>query len=117
MNEKRTLLEKYSIPIEHLDFDYLRKCENVRELERIIEILRSGEEGYYPDLTNFAVDKLKEVDPDNRSLRNEVECQRTSMDERQQINVCYIANVICNFFTFLTENFLGICAKHQRKEQ
>ncbi|XP_031619941.1 sperm-associated antigen 1 [Contarinia nasturtii] len=86
MNEKKSLLEKYSIPIENLDFDYLSKCQNISELEKIIEILKSGEEGYYPDLTKFAEATLKALDPNNRVLRSEVECQRTSMDERQQIN-------------------------------
>lgn len=87
MNEKKTLLEKYSIPVDHLDYDYIRECGNVRELEKIIEILRSGEEGYYPDLTRFAENKLKEVDPDNRILRIEVQCVRTSVNEKQEINV------------------------------
>lgn len=88
MNEKKSLLEKYSIPVDHLDYDYIRECRNVRELEKINEILRSGEEGYYPDLNRFAEDKLKEVDPYNRILRIEVKCQRTNMNEKQEINVC-----------------------------
>lgn len=39
--EKReTLLKKYNIPIEHLDFDYIKSCENVKEIQRIVKILR-----------------------------------------------------------------------------
>ena len=87
MNEKKSLLEKYSIPVDHLDFDYIRDCQNVRELERIIEILKSGEEGYYPDLMRFTEDQLMRVDPDNRMLRTEVKCQRTTTDDKQEINV------------------------------
>ncbi|XP_055325632.1 sperm-associated antigen 1 [Sitodiplosis mosellana] len=86
MNEKKSLLEKYSIPVDHLDFDYIRDCRNVRELEKIIEILKSNEEGYYPDLTRFAEEQLKGEDPDNRMLRIEVKCQRTSMNDKQEIN-------------------------------
>lgn len=88
MNERKTLLEKYSIPIEHLDFDYLKKCQNVREVEKILEILKSCEEGYYPDLTKFAENKLRELNPDNHMLRIEVKCDRTNMDEKKEINVC-----------------------------
>lgn len=87
MNEKKSLLEKYSIPVEHLDFEYIKTCRNVRELEKMIEILRSGEEGYYPDLTKFAEEKLREIDPENRMLRTEVKCFATGMNERQEINV------------------------------
>lgn len=87
MNETKSLLAKYSIPVEHLDFDYIKTCEKVRELEKILEILKSGEEGYYPDLTKFAEEKLQELDPDNCMLRIEVRCLTTGTNERQQINV------------------------------
>lgn len=93
MNARKTLLEKYSIPVEHLDFDYIRTCQNVRELEKMIEILKSGEEGYYPDLTNFAEATLAELDLDNRMLKHEVKCSITSTSERQDINV-YLLNLI-----------------------
>ncbi|XP_055851083.1 sperm-associated antigen 1 [Episyrphus balteatus] len=69
--EKRTLLQKYEIPISHLDFDYVKNCKNTKELERIVAILRSGEEGYYPDLTKCAEDKLRELKPQSRALRTE----------------------------------------------
>lgn len=68
MNRKKSLLDKYSIPIKYLDFDYLKKCKNIQDLEKIIEILKSGEEGYYPDLTNFAEANLRALDPNNRML-------------------------------------------------
>lgn len=87
MNEKTTLLEKYSIPVEHLDFNYIKTCKNVGKLEKMVEILRSGEEGHYPDLTKFAECKLHELDPDNRMLRHEVKCFNTGTTERQAINV------------------------------
>lgn len=87
MNTKKSLLDKYAIPIENLDFDFIRKCKDVRQLEKIIEILKSGEEGYYPDLTNFAENKLNELDSDNRMLRTEVTCLKTGTGERQEINV------------------------------
>lgn len=38
--EKRNLLEKYNIPVEHLSYEYITECKNIKELERIVLILR-----------------------------------------------------------------------------
>lgn len=87
MLNKRNLLDKYMIPIENLDYEYVRSCTDIKELEKIIEILRSGEEGFYPDLIKFAEEKLNELSPNNRMLRIEVPCKRISTHENQEINV------------------------------
>lgn len=50
---KESLLEKYRIPIQHFDFDYVTKCKDANELEKIIDVLRSGQEGYYPELLRY----------------------------------------------------------------
>lgn len=76
-NEKKPpLLQKYNIPIDHLDFGYIKKCQNAKEMEKIVEILVSGEEGYYPDLTTCAENKLKELNPNSRVLRIEEPIKR-----------------------------------------
>ena len=31
---------KYDIPLSHLDFDYIEKCKDVKELEKIVKVLR-----------------------------------------------------------------------------
>ena len=36
----KTLLEKYEIPLDHLDFAYVKQCNDLKELERIVKILR-----------------------------------------------------------------------------
>ena len=38
------------IPVEHLDYEYLKTCTNASEVESILLLLRSGKEGIYPDL-------------------------------------------------------------------
>lgn len=38
--DKKTLLEKYEIPVDHLSYEYITQCDNAKELERIIIILR-----------------------------------------------------------------------------
>lgn len=68
---KRTLREKYDIPIHHLDFEYVRQCRDAREIERIYIVLQSGQEGHYPDLTRTARERLQHLHPGSRALRVE----------------------------------------------
>jgi hypothetical protein len=39
IDQKRTLIEKYGIPLNHIDFDYVNKCEDPKILKGIIKIL------------------------------------------------------------------------------
>lgn len=48
-----SLISKYNIPIDHFEFAYVEKCHDGRELEKILQILKSGEEGYYPGNHNL----------------------------------------------------------------
>ncbi|XP_076327005.1 uncharacterized protein LOC143233957 isoform X2 [Tachypleus tridentatus] len=64
------LREKLKIPIEHLDYSYIKKCENSKELENIIKVLRSGEEGNFPDLTKYCENQLLKVAPQSKLLRS-----------------------------------------------
>lgn len=68
---KRTLLQKYEIPIQNLDFEYVRACTDGREVERIYQILQSGQEGHYPDLARCTADRLRQLRPNSRALRVE----------------------------------------------
>ncbi|XP_058524565.1 sperm-associated antigen 1 [Ochotona princeps] len=61
----------YKIPIEHLDFKYIEKCSDVKHLEKILCVLRSGEEGYYPELTEFCEKRLQGLAPESRALRKD----------------------------------------------
>lgn len=67
--EKNSLLKKYDIPLSFLDFEHVEKCQNVRELEKIVHILRSGQEGYYPDLLQRTEEKLMELKPTSKYLK------------------------------------------------
>jgi hypothetical protein len=40
MKSKKSLMAKYEIPVDHLTFDYVEKCNDRREMERIVKILR-----------------------------------------------------------------------------
>lgn len=70
-SEKKNLLDKYELTVDKLDFQYVEQCKNVGELEKICKVLRSGEEGFYPDLQKRAEDCLRKLSPNNRIFRVE----------------------------------------------
>ncbi|GFR87401.1 sperm-associated antigen 1-like [Elysia marginata] len=63
--------KKYNLPLSHLDYKYIESCNNPKEIEKIVNVLRSGDEGKFPDLENFAEKRLKELNPKSRALRKD----------------------------------------------
>ncbi|XP_032843820.2 sperm-associated antigen 1 isoform X2 [Tyto alba] len=61
----------YQIPIGHLDYKFIEKCTDIKHLEKILRVLRSGEEGCYPELTLFCEKRIEHLDPRNRALRKD----------------------------------------------
>ncbi|XP_071483672.1 sperm-associated antigen 1-like [Diadema antillarum] len=59
------------VPLEHMDYNYIGKCTNVKELEKIFKALKSGKEGHYPDLVDFCEKRLADIAPSSKSLRKE----------------------------------------------
>lgn len=85
---KKSLLEKYEIPVEFLDFEYVNKCQDARILEKIVKILRSGEEGFYPQLTQSAENKLMKLKPSSKIFRTETPAMRKEcLDENERIKL------------------------------
>lgn len=70
VGDSNSLLSKYDIPVTHLDFSYVEKCQDRKELEKILHVLKSGEEGYYPQLMKCVEEKLQIIYPKSRFLRN-----------------------------------------------
>ncbi|XP_017143440.1 sperm-associated antigen 1 [Drosophila miranda] len=85
MEKRKTLLEKYNMPLSHLDFSYVETCKNAREMEKIVQILRSGEEGYFPDLQRCSEEKLKELKPDSKLFRYEEPIQNSDILDKQEL--------------------------------
>nr|XP_023019143.1 sperm-associated antigen 1 [Leptinotarsa decemlineata] len=87
--EKETLLSKYKIPIQHFEYDFIEKCNDGKELEKILLVLRSGEEGHYPDLINTTERRLSTVKPKSKLLKKVVrvlEKQDLRKDELEEIS-------------------------------
>lgn len=39
------------IDVDMLDYEYVRNCSDWRMLNAILEVLKSGKEGFYPDVS------------------------------------------------------------------
>ncbi|KAL3832002.1 hypothetical protein ACJMK2_023686, partial [Sinanodonta woodiana] len=81
--------KRYNIPISHLDFGYIENCSDIQELEKILRILKSGEEGTYPDLERLCEERVQALNPNSRALRKEVPVLKPSdlpCEERQDFD-------------------------------
>ncbi|XP_058125778.1 sperm-associated antigen 1 [Anopheles ziemanni] len=88
-NRPTRLLEKYDLLLDQLDFEHIRQCNDGRQVENILKVLRSGEEGYFPQLTAFAEERLRVLRPDSKLLRKEVPlATRHTMPEEQWNSLC-----------------------------
>ncbi|XP_041964279.1 sperm-associated antigen 1 [Alosa sapidissima] len=65
------VINSSKIPVEHLDYDYIQKCTDVGYLEKILKVLRSGEEGIYPHLIDFCEKHVEKLNPRSRALRKD----------------------------------------------
>uniref|UniRef100_A0A8C5Q280 Sperm associated antigen 1 n=1 Tax=Leptobrachium leishanense TaxID=445787 RepID=A0A8C5Q280_9ANUR len=63
--------KRFGIPISHLDYRFIETCTDVKHLQKILHILRSGEEGKYPDLTAFCERQIEKHAPRSRALRKD----------------------------------------------
>uniref|UniRef100_A0A3B4TXM9 Sperm associated antigen 1 n=1 Tax=Seriola dumerili TaxID=41447 RepID=A0A3B4TXM9_SERDU len=76
------------VPVEHLEYDYIEKCKDVKYLEKILKVLRSGDEGIYPQLIKFCESHLDKLHPRSPALRKEnlvATAASLSKDEWSQI--------------------------------
>lgn len=77
-----------TIPIEQLDYKFIGSCKDIEKLQKIIKVLRSGDEGIYPDLTKFAEDQLRKQNPKSPLLEKinyEKNLRDLEAEERQSI--------------------------------
>lgn len=42
------------VDVEMLDYGYIRECTDWKLINAIVDTLKSGKEGYYPDVSKFA---------------------------------------------------------------
>ncbi|CAH1115955.1 unnamed protein product [Phaedon cochleariae] len=99
---KETLMSKYKIPIMHFEFEYIEKCMDGRELEKILKVLRSGEEGYYPDLVKTTEQRLSILRPKSKLLRkiapiiDKKDLNRDELEEISKDLESFVVNVSKN---------------------
>jgi len=72
-----------AVDIEKLDFNYIEKCNDAATLKQIYEVLCSGKEGHYPELTQFAEKRLLEVDPKAKLSRAVPESKLSTENQEQ----------------------------------
>ncbi|KAL0963309.1 hypothetical protein UPYG_G00304440 [Umbra pygmaea] len=60
-----------TVPVEHLDYSYIEKCADVKYLEKILRVLRSGQVGMYSHLTEFCEHRLENLCPKSHALRKD----------------------------------------------
>uniref|UniRef100_A0A673J8J4 Sperm associated antigen 1b n=1 Tax=Sinocyclocheilus rhinocerous TaxID=307959 RepID=A0A673J8J4_9TELE len=61
----------WSVPVEHLDYSFIQSCSDLKHLEQILRVLRSGQDGFYPHLIEFCEERIEKLDPESRALRKE----------------------------------------------
>ncbi|KAJ3654455.1 hypothetical protein Zmor_013643 [Zophobas morio] len=86
--KSQPLIDKYKIPLQHFEYSYIETCKDGRELERIVQILRSGEEGYFPDLVRCAENRLAVVKPKSKVLRKAcpvISKERLTREEKNEL--------------------------------
>ncbi|XP_056331799.1 sperm-associated antigen 1 [Danio aesculapii] len=60
-----------SVPVEHLDYSFIQSCSDLKQLEQILRVLRSGQEGVYPHLIGFCERRIETLNPRSAELRTE----------------------------------------------
>nr|CAB3266503.1 sperm-associated antigen 1 [Phallusia mammillata] len=65
------------VSVDMMDYSFINKCTNVKQLEKILRDLRSGKHGYYPHLINHCEDVILKLNPKSKALRKENPAIRT----------------------------------------
>ncbi|TWW79695.1 Sperm-associated antigen 1 HSD-3.8 [Takifugu flavidus] len=71
MNKPPSVDDRQKIPLEHLDYEYIRNSKDSKYVEKILRVLRSGDEGFYPHLIKFCETHLEKLDPRSEALVKE----------------------------------------------
>ena len=57
------------VPVEHMDYEYVNKCDDWRYLKRILEVLESGKEGRYFKLEEHTKRRMLELMPQRERVQ------------------------------------------------
>uniref|UniRef100_A0A4W4E1V0 Sperm associated antigen 1 n=1 Tax=Electrophorus electricus TaxID=8005 RepID=A0A4W4E1V0_ELEEL len=112
LNQESAFTKKQEVPVEHLDYGYIEKCVDLKYLEKILKVLRSGKEGIYPHLIEFCEKHIEKLDPKSRTLRKQnapATAASFSKDEWKQITDDIQVNIVnLDTICHLRSNYLFI---------
>jgi hypothetical protein len=60
--EMETVSDIVQVDIEHLDYGYVAKCTDKHELYQLLDYLKSGKEGWFPDLEVAMMKRIESLD-------------------------------------------------------
>lgn len=46
-------VKDFQVDIEMLDYKFIEECKDWKKLNVIVDVLKSGKEGFYPDVSSF----------------------------------------------------------------
>ncbi|KAJ3109248.1 Sperm associated antigen 1 [Phlyctochytrium planicorne] len=62
--------EKFEYDVSQLDYGYVKTASDIPQLKKLLAVLRSGKEGYYPDLEKSFEDRIIELDSSYAQARS-----------------------------------------------
>ena len=54
--------------VEHLDYQYIGKCTDIKELQLLQNVLEIGKEGFYPQLLEFLKERIQTIQPVEKEI-------------------------------------------------
>ncbi|KAF8778468.1 Sperm-associated antigen 1 like protein [Argiope bruennichi] len=117
-NPHASLLEKLNLTLDQLDYKYIENCKNVKQLEKILRVLRSGEEGVFPHLIKFCEARLQQVDPSNKYLLSAQGIMNYSdLPEEEKENILAGIEDWSNILNESVNASTNECQKKEKSEQ
>ena len=84
------------VPVEHMDYQYVEKCNNYEEVRAILEALKSGKEGRFFHLEDFTEKRMLELMPEEEKqlyLRLKTKPKVSEVQEAESEIASFLSNI------------------------
>jgi hypothetical protein len=98
------------VPIDHLDYAYINKCTDCKELKDILQVLRSGKEGRWFDLEKACEEKMISTMPPKERKLYIAQITEPTHEERETA-----ADDIASFLSSITTKDASLRKRRQDK--